>query len=268
MISVIGTPVIIVTLIGVISGVVLSVADKYMSVPTDERVDDIVEILPGVNCGACGFAGCEEYASKLVWEGVATNLCTPGGDDTSAEISEILGLPVLDVVEKVAMVRCSGSSEYSAHIMDYGGKPTCKDNNLYFEGRHQCSYACLGFGDCLDVCEYGAITIIDNIAVIDRELCTGCAMCVEACPNDLIVLKETTSEIFVGCNSTNRGAFVRRVCEIGCIGCNMCERACQHDAIIKRDNLAIIDQAKCTNCGDCVTACPTKVIKDYRKVKV
>lgn len=259
--SAIVTSVLIVVVIGIISGVILTFAAKFMAVPVDERVTQVRDALPGANCGACGFAGCDEYAQKLVHEGVKTNLCTPGGSSVSKQISEILGGEFEEVAAKRAIVRCSGTCGSTDYVMDYQGPQTCEGCNYFYQGRGSCSHACLGFGDCVVTCQYGAISIRDGVAVVDRELCTGCTMCVKSCPNFLIEVIPASSEVFVGCHSTDTGAFTRKVCKAGCIGCKRCEKTCEYGAITITNNLASIDPAKCTNCGACVGVCPTKVIK-------
>ena len=257
----IALPVIIVTVVGIGCGLLLTVADKYMAVPVDERVSDVRAMLPGANCGACGFAGCDEYAEKLVNEGVKTNLCTPGGADTAQNVSAYLGAAFEDVTAMTAIVHCAGTIQHTQYIMDYQGPRTCEACNANYQGRGSCSHGCLGFGDCVIVCQYDAMKIENGVARVDKALCTGCGMCVKACPNALITVAPASSEVFVSCSSTDKGAFTRKICSAGCIGCKRCEKACNFDAIHVADNLASIDPAKCTNCGECVAVCPTKVIR-------
>ena len=254
------TPVLIVTLIGIISGVILTVAAKYMAVPVDERVQNVRECLPGANCGACGFAGCDEYAQKMVEEGAKTNLCTPGGSDVVQKVSALLGVEAEAVVPMRAVVKCAGTCENTKYVMDYQGPQSCAACKTFFRGRGSCSHSCLGYGDCVLVCQYGAISIENGIAVVDRELCTGCGMCEKACPNSVVAIIPQTSNAYVACSSTDRGALVRKVCTAGCIGCKKCEKACEQGAITITDNLASIDPQKCTNCGVCVAECPTHII--------
>jgi Na+-translocating ferredoxin:NAD+ oxidoreductase RNF subunit RnfB len=161
----------------------LTLADKFMAVPVNERINAMLDVLPGANCGACGFAGCDDYAKMLVNEGVKANLCIPGGDDVSRKVSHLLGVDFEDVTEMYAIVRCAGSCEHTKYIMDYQGPQTCEGCNYFYQGRGSCSHACLGFGDCVSVCLYNAIYIENGIAVVDHELCTGCGLCAKMCPN-------------------------------------------------------------------------------------
>lgn len=264
-------PVVIVAVIGIVAGIILTIAAKFMSVPVDERVTNIREVLPGANCGACGFAGCDEYAEKLVHEGVATNLCTPGGGDVAMQVSGLLGAEFSEVVAKRAIVKCAGTTETTQYIMDYQGPKTCEACNFLYQGRRSCSHGCLGFGDCVAVCQYDAIRVIDGVAVVDKDACTGCGMCASKCPNKLIAVVPASSEVHVACSSHDKGAFVRKVCQAGCIGCMKCQKTCEYGAITVNQFLAGVDPEKCTNCGKCVEVCPTKVIRqavclDYQKV--
>ena len=253
-------PIIIVAGIAAICGVGLTLAAKFMSVPVNETASEIRAELPGANCGACGFAGCDEYADKLAAGGVKTNLCTPGGDSVGKKVSKILGVEFEDVVEKHAIVCCSGTCEHTTYVMDYQGPQTCEGCNSFYQGRGSCSHSCLGFGDCVNVCQYGALTIDDGIAVVDPELCTGCGMCAKVCPNSLINIVPQVSWVFVACSSTDKGAFTRKLCAAGCIGCKRCEKNCEYGAIAIENNLAVIDPEKCTNCGKCISVCPTKAV--------
>lgn len=254
-------PILVISISGLLAAIILVIASKFMAVKVDETFEAVRECLPGVNCGACGYAGCDEYAHKVAAGGVKTNLCVPGGDETSKKISQVLGVEFEDVVEQAAFVRCSGDCGATDYIMDYRGRQTCAACNNFYQGRGSCSHACLGFGDCVRVCQYDAIHIENGVAVVDREKCTGCGMCARECPNDLIAVADATKVYYVGCSSTDKGAFTRKVCSNGCIGCKKCERTCQHGAIKVENNLASIDTTLCVNCGECFGVCPTGAIK-------
>ncbi|NLY70706.1 MAG: RnfABCDGE type electron transport complex subunit B [Clostridiales bacterium] len=263
------TPVILVAIIGLIAGVILTVAAKFMAVETDETAALILEILPGANCGACGFAGCEDYANALAAdrENTKANLCTPGGNQVVKDISEILGLEVEEVASKIAIMKCSGTLDRTSYSMDYQGYPTCQASKLFYRGRGKCEMACLGFGDCVAVCDYDAIKIENAIAVIDREKCIGCGLCAKACPNNLIEIVPAKTRVVVGCSSIDKAKDTRQICNIGCIACNRCVKECKFDAIHVIDNHAVIDYEKCTNCTLCSKVCPTKVIHVYPRIK-
>ena len=252
----------IVAVVGILAGMLLTVAAKFMAVPVDERVASLRNILPGANCGACGFAGCDEYAEKLVNDGVKTNLCTPGGSALSKEISGFLGGAFEEVELMSAVVKCSGRYGLTSYIMDYQGPMTCEGNNYFYQGRGSCSHACLGFGDCVHVCPYGALSMVDGVAKVDKDLCTGCGICVNKCPNHLIEVIPSKCEFYSACSSTDKGAFTRKICSAGCIGCKLCEKKCEYGAVSIENNLASIDPEKCVNCGECAKVCPAKVIRE------
>lgn len=253
-------PILIVGGIGLIAAIVLVIAAKVMAMPTDELFETVRAELPGANCGACGYAGCDDYATAVAHNGAKTNLCVPGGSELAVKLSAAMGVAAEAVKAQYAVVRCSGNCYATDSVMDYQGKQSCSACNYFYQGKGSCSHGCLGYGDCLDVCTYGAISIVDGIAVIDRSLCVGCGMCTKACPNSLIAVIPAESTVYVGCSSHDKGAFTRKVCKSGCIGCKKCEKTCEAGAITITDNLASIDPAKCTNCGNCVSQCPTGAI--------
>lgn len=253
--------ILIVTGIGLILGVALVVASKFLAVKEDTRVSDLRGMLPGANCGACGYAGCDDYAKALAAGGVKPNLCVPGASDTARKVSEYLGLPFEEVGKMKAIVRCSGNYDTSVYVMDYEGPHTCSACNSFYQGRRSCSYGCLGFGDCVAACKFGAIHVENGLSVIDREKCTGCGACARACPDHLITLVPESSRVYVACSSHDKGAYTRKICTAGCIGCMKCQKTCEHDAIHVDGNLSSIDPAKCVNCGKCVEVCPVHVIK-------
>ena len=254
-------PVITVSAIGLVLGVILVIAAKLMAVPVNQTAEDVRAVLPGANCGACGFAGCDDYAKKLAEDpNTKTNLCIPGGEPVARQISEILGVEFAGVQDVKAVVRCAATFDTAEYKMDYKGPQTCKACSTFYKGHRSCSYGCLGFGDCVDVCKFGALSIENGLAVVDRDLCTGCGACAKACPQLLIALVKSDSLVQVCCSSHDKGAQVRKVCSAGCIGCMRCQKTCEFGAITVKDNLASIDPDKCTNCGKCAEVCPTKVI--------
>ncbi|MBR5139687.1 MAG: RnfABCDGE type electron transport complex subunit B [Clostridia bacterium] len=257
-------PVLLLLGIGIVCALVLSLASHFFGVKEDERAIELRDALPGANCGACGYSGCDAYAKALSC-GMTdkTNLCIPGGDGTARRISAILGVEAGDVVEMVAYVGCNGGCKPEERKYIYAGAQTCKAANLLFSGDRHCTFACLGYGDCMKVCPRDAIKINDRgIAEIDPKKCIGCGLCARTCPNGIIHLVEDTTRVVVKCNNHYKGAEVRKFCDNGCIACGKCEKNCPHGAIKLIDNLARIDYTKCTSCGKCKEVCPIHCIEE------
>ncbi len=255
-------PILVLLATGVLCAVLLTLASVFFSVKENENVAKVRDCLPGANCGACGYSGCDGYAQAL-GNGLTdkTNLCIPGGDSAAREIAAVLGVEAQDVVEMVAYVACNGDCAKEKRKYEYDGPATCRAANMSFSGDRNCTFACLGYGDCVKVCPRDAICITDkNIAEIDPRKCIGCGLCARTCPNGIIHLVNDTERVVVKCSSHNKGAQVRKVCLNGCIACGKCEKTCPSGAIKVVDNLATIDYSKCTRCGLCAEACPVKCI--------
>lgn len=262
------TPVLIVVVIGLVAGIILTIASKVMFVPVDERVSAIREVLPGANCGACGFAGCDDYANALVGEpNLSPNLCPVGGSQVGIQIAGIVGSEAEATEPLTAIVKCNGTHNNTTDIMKLDGIKTCRGVDMFYGGHRACSYGCLGLGDCVRICEFDAIRIINGVAVVDRNQCVGCGMCVRECPNHVIVMEKKKDDIFILCKNKDRGAVTMKKCSVGCIGCGKCKKVCKFEAIFIEDNLAEMNGDKCVNCGACVKECPTGAIIDLRKKK-
>lgn len=253
-------PMILFAALGILAGVLLTAASKIFAVETDERLDLVAEALPQVNCGACGYSGCADYADAIVSSGAPCNMCKPGGAETAAKIAEIMGQVVEDVEQETAFVRCRGDCNATVHKYTFDGIQSCAACNKFYNGSKTCTSGCLGYGDCVRVCPKGAISIVDRIAVVDKDKCIGCGMCVRECPNALIVLRRKSQKIEVGCSSAQLGKITRKICTNGCIGCGLCAKKCPKGAISVQNNHAVMDYSKCVNCGLCKQVCPMKVI--------
>ncbi|MBE6729252.1 MAG: RnfABCDGE type electron transport complex subunit B [Ruminococcaceae bacterium] len=247
-------PVIIVAAIGLIAGLGLSLAGKYLSDPPDEKLEAIREALPGANCGACGFTGCDDYAAAVKEGAAQPNLCIPGGKDTASALSEVLGVEV-ETEEKVAFVACNGDCFKASSKFAYNGVASCSAAMDFYNGPMDCAFGCIGFGDCAKVCEYDGITVENGVAKINSNLCRGCGKCVSTCPKGVIKMKTKGNSFNVLCSNTEKGARVMKICEAGCIGCTKCVKACKFDAIKVENFLAVIDYSKCTGCGECAKVC-------------
>ena len=256
-------PLLVLSAIGIFCAVLLVVAARYFSTEGNEREATLRDCLPGANCGACGYSGCDGYAKALA-DGTAekTNLCVPGGDGTAKAIADILGTQAEDVVELVAYVACGGTCDASGRKYDYRGKPSCVAANAAFSGDRFCKFACLGYGDCMHVCPRHAISIEGGIAKVDSKKCIGCGLCAKTCPHGIIHLVRDTTRVVVKCSNKDKGAEVRKICKSGCIGCGKCEKACPSGAITVKDNLATIDYSKCTSCGLCTEVCPVHCLEE------
>ncbi len=257
-------PIIVLFAIGLLCALMLTFAAVFFGVKEDETAIAIRDCLPGANCGACGFSGCDGYAKALSEKKTdKTNLCTPGGDGVAKDIASILGLEAGDVIEMVAYVACNGDCRPENKKFIYDGVQSCASANLRYAGDNFCTYACLGYGDCVKVCPRDAICMSDNnIAVVDPRKCIGCGLCVSECPSNIIALIKDTSRVTVKCSNHNKGVIVRRSCLNGCIACGKCEKVCAFDAIHVENNLATIDYDKCTGCGECRKVCPVKCIHE------
>ena len=256
-------PIIAVTVIGIICGVMLVVASKFMAVPEDETFVAVRACLPGANCGACGYAGCDGYAHALADGEISeTTLCVPGGVDAAAQVASALGLEAGEVVKKVAYVACCGDSYCVSKRHEYVGIKSCSAAELLFAGDTACPFNCLGYGDCVAACPFDAIHVVDGIAKVDREKCVGCGACAAACPNAVIsIVPEHKRKPVVACQNKDKGADTRKACTAGCIGCMKCAKACPKEAITVENNLAHIDQDKCVGCQLCVKECPVGIIR-------
>lgn len=248
--------------IGFICAVILTVASKIFEVKTNPKTEQIRACLPGANCGACGYAGCDGYANALAEElETNTTLCTPGAAKVAADVANILGVAASEVTKKVALVHCNGTCDNAEKKAEYKGPQSCSAAKLIYGGDGKCVYGCLGLGDCVTVCEYDAIHIVDGVARVDINACTACGRCVKKCPNALIEIIPATKPVAVKCSNTEKGAAARKNCKAACIGCMKCEKVCPTEAIKVENNLARIDYEKCIACGACAEACPTGAIQ-------
>lgn len=261
-------PAIVLGLTGLAMGLFLAFASIKFEVEVDPKIEAIIGVLPGANCGGCGFPGCSGYAAAIVEEGAAMSLCAPGGGETAAKIGEIMGASVSVSNEKiVARVLCQGTHTNTRKIYDFDGElQSCAAMMLYAGGDKSCQYACLGHGDCERVCPVGAIKVGENgIANVDEDKCISCGLCQKACPKKVITMIPQKSKVTVTCSSRDKGAVAKQNCKVSCIGCGICAKNCPVGAITVENNLAKIDPAKCVNCGICAVKCPTKAINDTRE---
>lgn len=251
--------VIIVSAIGIIAGIGLAVASVIMAVPKDEKAEALLEVLPGANCGACGFSGCSGYAAALSKGEAKVGLCSPGGPDCAAACGEILGVSG-NLEAKTALVHCMGSYDVTSDKMNYDGIQSCSAATFLAGGISSCRFGCMGMGDCQRACQYGAITLCDGVAIIDPHKCKGCSLCVAACPKNLISFVPMKKQAIVRCSNCDKGAGVVKICKVGCIGCMKCVKACEDGAVTVTDFKATVDPQKCTGCGKCAEVCPRNII--------
>ncbi len=252
---------VIVGVTGCLIGFFLCFSSEKFKVEVDPREEAILGELPGNNCGGCGYAGCSGLAAAIVKGEAPVNQCPVGGAPVAAKIGDIMGVKAEEGVRKVAYVKCSGTCEKAKTFYEYTGVEDC-GYMAYVPGGgpKACKYGCLGFGNCVKACPFDAIHVIDGIAVVDKEACKACGKCIEACPRNMIEFIPYDASFAVACSSKDKGKDVMQVCTTGCIGCQLCVKQCQFDAITVTDNIAHIDQDKCTGCGACAAKCPKKVI--------
>ena len=255
------------SVLGILAAVVLYFVAQKFKVEEDPRIDEVEKMLPGANCGGCGFAGCRGMADALVKnDDISTLFCPVGGGDTMKSIASYLGKAAPDKEPMVATVRCGGVCDKRPRTNTFDGAKSCAVVSSLYVGETACAYGCLGYGDCVEACVFDAVRINPEtgIAEVDAEKCTACGACVKACPKNIIELRKKWPKgraVYVGCMSKDKGAVVMKACKTGCIGCGKCEKVCAFGAITVENNLAYIDPQKCKLCRKCVNECPTGAIK-------
>jgi Na+-translocating ferredoxin:NAD+ oxidoreductase RNF subunit RnfB len=251
------------SLLALISAVILYFVAQKFKIFEDPRIDDVQSILPGVNCGGCGFAGCRNFAEALVKAETFEGLnCPVGGAVVMGQVANILGKEPPVVEPTVAVLLCNGTPEFRPFTSKYDGVPDCRISHNLYMGETDCSFGCLANGDCVRACNFDAMYMNSEtgLPVIADDKCVSCGACVKACPRHLIELRKKAKKdrkIYVACQNCDRGGPARRACKVACIACNKCFNVCEFDAITIENNLAYIDATKCTFCRKCVTECPT-----------
>lgn len=254
--------------IGLVAAIVLYFVAQKFKVEEDPRIDEVESVLPGANCGGCGFPGCHGFADACVKSpSLDGKLCPVGGQPVMSKIATILGMSVADAKPKVAVVRCNGSCANRPKKNLFDGAKSCRISNQLYAGETGCSFGCLGYGDCVDVCKFDAIKINPDTGLpeVDDDKCTACGACAKICPKRIIELRDKgvkNRRVFVSCVNKDKGAVARKACSAACIGCGLCAKNCPFNAIKVENNLAYIDFNLCRLCRKCVAVCPTGAIHD------
>lgn len=247
--------------LGLIAGAVLAFASERFAVEVDPRVEELEAALPGINCGACGHPSCVGAAKAIADGSAPVNVCVAGGEATMLLVAGIMGVEAAETASRVAKIQCRGDIGKAKLQYEYHGIDDCRAAYILFNGAKECFYGCLALGSCARSCPFDAIEYdFHRVPYVRYDKCTGCGVCVDVCPRSLIDLYDSTDEIFVMCKSHDKGAKVKKICEVGCISCGICERTCPVEAISVGDGLAVVDHSKCVKCGLCVRACPANCI--------
>ena len=256
----------VLTLTGLCAALILYFTSRKFFVEEDSRIDGVQDMLPGANCGGCGAAGCRAFAEQLVGADSMEGLrCPVGGDEVMNKIAAYLGREVQAGVPQVAVVSCNGTCENRPARLHYDGANRCAIAHALFVGAGGCAYGCLGCGDCVAACQFGALSMDagTGLPVVDASRCTACGACVKACPRGIVELRRKfpgNRQIYVSCVSHDKGAVARKICAAACIGCGKCQKTCTFEAITLENNVAWIDSTKCRLCRKCAETCPTHSI--------
>ena len=255
-------PTVLIGILGVAFGYMLAWFAQKFAIHTNPLIKKIEEILPGANCGACGYPGCSGLAEKIVNEDAPVNACPVGGVKVWTEIAKLTGKTTGKLETKKAMLVCQGGKGTVQELGTYFGIDDCRAAAVLGVSHIGCINGCLGLGTCEKICPFDAIHINPetSLPVIDWAECTGCGKCVEECPRKVLALVPGREQVQLACSSPASGKEVRRVCSKGCIKCQLCVKACPAQAIHFQDGVIKIDQEKCTLCGLCKEKCPTRCI--------
>lgn len=256
--------------IAFILGLLLGLFKKVFHVDMDPKVEAVRNVLSGANCGGCGMAGCDAFASAVVKGDAPSNGCVAGGSQCAIDISKILGQAGIEVKPKVAFIACQGNNTCALSKGDYIGIKTCEAAQLVMNGTKKCSFACIGYGDCVNVCPFDALSMgQDGLPSVDYEKCVACGKCVKTCPKKLIKIidLDTKGPLALCSNHSDNKAQIRKDCTFGCFKCGLCAKKCPEGAIDLSSGIPQIDYSKCTSCGECIKACPDKVLELFENLK-
>ena len=260
-ISAIVTAVVVVGGVGLFLGIFLGIASIVFKVAVDEKEEAVLGVLPGNNCGGCGYPGCSGLAAAIAKGEAPVNACPVGGEPVGKKIAAIMGVEAGESVRMTAFVKCAGDCDKTTKIYEYTGVEDCGVVRYVPDGgAKSCNYGCLGYGNCVSACPFDAIHIVNGIAKVDKEKCKACGKCVAACPKQLIELIPYDAKAVVACSSKDKWPVTMKACQTGCIGCSLCVKVCPSEAVTVTDFHAHIDQSKCTGCGACKEKCPKKAI--------
>jgi len=252
-------PALILLVLAMLFAIALAYLGKKLAVSRDERIDQVKDCLSGANCGACGYAGCDGFATALVEGKAELSSCNATSKEKKEEIAEILGLT--DTGEATKVVVCCHGGQDAKDKYDYVGYGDCRSMELLAGGRKQCAWGCLGTGSCVDACQHHAVTVKQKgYSEVSLSKCISCGKCISVCPKKIIKRIPTSATYYVACSNHQKGKEVRELCTKGCIACGICVKQCEVGAITIVDNLATIDYTKCINCGKCAAKCPQRCI--------
>ncbi|HCG77362.1 MAG: electron transporter RnfB [bacterium (Candidatus Ratteibacteria) CG_4_10_14_3_um_filter_41_18] len=255
---------IVLGMLGLIFGILLTLAHQRLKIELNPLVEKIANLLPGLNCGACGYGKCSSLAEAIVKGEAEPDRCPATKPEIIGKIAKAIGKEISLKEKKVARLLCAGGEKNAKKSFLYRGIKDCQAAVLIAEGNLLCKYGCLGLGSCALACPFEAIKMDENLLpVIDPEKCTGCGKCVETCPKGLLQLLPRSRKFLVACNSQDQGAATAKNCLVGCIGCQKCVKVCEPEAITVENFLAKINPEKCNNCGKCVEVCPRGIIKMF-----
>lgn len=264
--SVIVSSIIVLGAIGIIGALLLFIVARRFQVKEDPRIDQVEALLPGANCGGCGRSGCRDFAVACVTSPSLDGLaCPASGTAVMKQIGEIVGLAAAETKPKIAVIKCNGTCDLRPALARFEGAPTCAVLAGLGSGESACPNGCLGCGDCVEACPYGAMrmNLETGLPEVIEDKCVGCGACVKACPRAIIELRPKGPRgmrVYVACSNKEKGALAMKACKVACIGCSKCEKVCTHEAITVTSFLSYIDPEKCKLCKKCVDVCPTHAI--------
>ena len=251
--------------LGALFAGILAFANQKLRIEEDPKIEELTQELPGLNCGACGFPSCHEFAAALIAkkEAALNTTCRVASGETMEVVSKISGVKE-DLIKEVAVVFCGAEDKDKTKKAVYKGINTCRSANVLSGGGMNCEYGCLGFGDCVEACAFDAIKMIDGLPKVDLNKCVGCGKCIKACPRGIIELMpaDTANLVVVACSSKEKGPAVRKICRVGCIGCKICEKL-SGGVFVVRDNCSRLDVKRMKEnikWNEIIKKCPTKSI--------